>query len=139
MLSIFPTLLSYNMLAPFAFRLIGGALFIYFGYAIITSLGRKEQEPTETAPKNPETGSGKIWLWILALIEIFGGILLVTGLFTQASALVLSIILVLSFTGKYKNSINTLSLSSGFMFMLLIIVASLMLLGPGFYSIDLPL
>jgi len=131
MLSIFPTLLSYNMAVPLIFRLIGGFLFIYFGYSSIISFNRQ-------TPDSPKPNSEKIWLWALAVIEILGGILLIAGFLTQISSLVLSIILILSLTSKYKSSINTLTLSSGFLFMLLIVIASLLLLGPGFYSIDLP-
>lgn len=138
MLSIFPTLLSYNMLVPLIFRLIGGIIFIYFGYATIVSFGKTTLEESEPTPEISEAKNGKIWLWILSLIEIFGGILLLAGLFTQIASLTLSVLIILGMTKKYKKIVNNLSFSSGFWFMLLLATASLLFLGPGFYSIDLP-
>lgn len=81
---------------------------------------------------------GKLWLWVIIVVEILGGALLIVGLYTQVAALALSILLTLAIIAVRKNK-RVFDLSLDFLSMLLLITLSLMFLGPGFYSIDLPL
>ena len=67
-----------------------------------------------------------------------GGLLLIVGLYTQVLALIFSVMLILKIWQKKKNA-QALSLSEGTLFLLLLVTASLLLLGPGFYAFDLPL
>ncbi len=134
MLSVFPTLFSYQLVVPFAFRIVIGIIFVAFGYLNITRRVGEKSATLERFGVNP----GKFWLLILAIIEILGGIMFIIGLYTQVTALVLSILLAIGAKVKGKHE-NVFSLSLGFILLLLLITSSLLFLGPGFYSIDLPL
>ena len=134
MLSLFPILLSYNLAVPFIFRLVVGVIFIFFGRSNLT-----EHRASKIALfENMGLSSSLVWLWVLVTLEVVGGGLLIIGLWTQAVALALSIILLIGIIVKRKNE-NSLPWSSSFLFLLLLITSSLMFLGPGFYGLDLPL
>lgn len=134
MLSLFPILLSYNLVAPTIFRIVVGVIFIFFGYQ-----NAHEQKASKIALFE-KMGSRlpSFWLWTLVTIELVGGSMLIVGLWTQAAALGLSIILLLGIIVKIKNSAS-LPWSVGFLSLLFLITLSLMFLGPGFYGLDLPL
>lgn len=121
------------MAVPFAFRIISGLLFIYFGYSAIAKNRAEKISAVESFKLKP----GGFWLRVIALIEIIGGILLFVGFLTQIASLVLSVILLIGTIAKRKNP-AVFSFSAGFLFLLLIITLSLLFLGPGLYSIDLP-
>lgn len=131
--SVFPVLLSYEMSAPLLFRVVSGLLFIYFGYVNIAENRAEKIAAAEQFKLKP----GAVWLSGFSIIEMAGGILLLLGFLTQAVSLILSIILLLGIIAKREKPIF-ISLSSGFLFLLLVITVSLLFLGPGFYSIDLP-
>lgn len=133
MLSIFPTLLSYNQLVPFIFRLLTGVVFLSFAYSNIT----KNQEEKAKKLEHFKLKPGKIWLLTITSIEGIGGILLITGLYIQLTSLIFSIFLILGHFAKYRKS-EFFQLSHTTLFLLLLITSSLLFLGPGFYSIDLP-
>ncbi len=134
MLSVFPTLLSYSLLVPFVFRLVVGILFVVFGYTNIT----KKRENTIALLTGLKIKSTTSWLWIIALVEMVGGLLLIVGLYTQVLALIFSVMIILKIWLKKKNS-EAVSLSKGTLLLLLLITTSLLFLGPGFYAFDLPL
>lgn len=134
MLSLFPTLLSYNLVVPFVFRLVSGLTFVVFGYRTFTERRGENAVRFERFNLKP----GAVWLWALASVEMVGGMLLLAGLFTQSAALVLSLILVAGLIAKQKNP-QSLELSPDILFLLFLITASLLFLGPGFYAFDLPL
>lgn len=134
MLSLFPMLLSYNLAVPLAFRVIVGLTFVFFSYQ-----NTNEQKASKISLFE-KMGSKfpSVWLWTLVTIEIVGGSMLIVGLWTQAAAFGLSIILLLGTLVKIKNS-GSLPWSVGFLSLLFLITLSLMFLGPGFYGLDLPL
>ena len=134
MLSVFPTLFSYSLVVPFIFRLVIGFAFIWFGYRN----GFKDRDVKIKLLANFKLSSSPIWLWLIALIEAIGGLLLIAGLYTQVVALVFSIMLLLTIIGKHKRA-ETLNLSQETLFLLLLVTTSLLFLGPGFYAFDLPL
>ena len=134
MLSVFPTLLAYNLAAPLIFRITVGLIFICFGY----SNRKKNRDEKISALARFKLYSGKNWLMLIALIEILGGAFLLSGLYTQVAALVLSIVTFIGILAKQKNP-DILKLSAGFLYLLLLITFSLLLLGPGFFAFDLPL
>ena len=134
MLSIFPALLAYNLAVPLIFRIAVGLIFICFGYSNL----KKNREEKISALAWFKLHSGKNWLILIALIEILGGTLLFIGLYTQVAALVLSIVTLVGILAKQKNP-DVLKLSAGFLYLLLLVTLSLLLLGPGFYAFDLPL
>lgn len=134
MLNYFPTLLSYNMAVPTVFRFIIGCLFIYFAYSNLTT----NRESKISLFEKYNFSAGQLWLWVLVSIETLCGLTLLAGMFTQISSIVSSVLLLAGLVLKQKHP-ESLPWSKGFLFLLLIITASLLFIGPGLYSIDLPL
>ncbi len=110
MLSLFPQLFNYSQMAPFLLRL---------ALAIVLFLTARQ--------------TGKTF----ATIKILSGILLLLGLFTQAAAIIV-IALTLSeiIIAKKKQLVIEDKMSK---VMVIVIALSLLLLGPGLFSFDLPL
>jgi putative oxidoreductase len=115
MLSLFPQLFAYRELAPFILRLVLGLIFISFGYP--KTFKRLEQNHFQRA---------------LGILELGGGILLIAGLFIQIAAILLIIarIAAISKSSEKNYRLNILIIAS---------LVSLLLLGPGLFSFDLPL
>jgi uncharacterized membrane protein YphA (DoxX/SURF4 family) len=121
MLSLFPQLFTYQELAPFILRLTAGLISIGFAYS-------KLKNPAERL----NFGVG--------LVQFCAGVLLIAGFLTQLAAGL--IILAVLF-----DLLRPASLSQGrpglknykFMIFLVAVLVALMFLGPGFFSIDLPL
>ncbi len=114
MLSIFPQLFAYEQLAPLILRLAAGLIIISFSYSKIF-------KPAER--KN----------FILGIAELFSGIMLIAGFLTQLAAGL--VILMALFGGTQPKEENNLRAR----IILIAAMAALMLLGPGAFSIDLPL
>ena len=134
MLSIFPFLLTYQLVAPLILRLTLGAIFVDFGWA---KLGRQKTEKVaffETIGLKP----GITYVWLIALIEIATGLLLIAGFLTQIVALIAGIIMIISIVLKKKYPTSFES-SSCFLIVCMVIALSLLLTGPGFFAFDLPL
>ncbi|MBI2476389.1 MAG: DoxX family protein [Candidatus Taylorbacteria bacterium] len=135
MLSVFPSLFSYALVVPLAFRLIVGLTFLWFGFSKLTGERRKNKTAMfETVGLKP----GNWYLWAVAVLEILGGLALVIGFLTQAATLVLSAI-ALGAIGIKRRQPAKISSSLGFLCLLFVITLSLLFLGPGFYAFDLPL
>lgn len=119
MLSLFPALYSYGQVAPFLLRLTLGAVLIYWAY------GRMKSK------KSPALIS-------LGVLEGIVSILLVIGLYTQLAALVAAVV---SFVQLIRKAQTKSLFTDGvnYYFILLVISLSVMLLGAGIFSIDLPL
>ncbi len=117
MLSLFPLLLSYSLLAPFLLRLTLAAVFIHRAKTNIRSTGYEK---------------------ILGIIEVVGSILLVIGLYTQVTALIFGILLAFFISDKIK---QRAFLTNGVNYYLILFVLCLVLLvsGAGSFAIDLPL
>lgn len=119
MLSLFPDLLTYGQVAPFLLRITLGAVLLFWSYK--TCKGSKSRQTTA-----------------FAVLHFIIGFLLVIGLYTQLAALVASIILLVHLIKKIKmrafftDGIN-------YYFLLLAISLSILFLGSGIFSFDLPL
>ena len=118
MLSLFPSLLSFGVIAPFLLRIVLAIVVLHFAYVHVQ---KKHRIPV-----------------IFGIIQGISGLLLVLGLFTQVAALVLVIIFGLLMV---KQIINKAFLSDGvnYYLLLFIIALSLMLSGPGAFAFDYPL
>ena len=114
MLSLFPQLFVYQEMAPFILRLAAGFLSVYLAYPKI---------------KNPSERLD----FITGLAQFCAGFLLVAGFLTQLAAglIIISTLFGIFRPGLYKDYKLT--------FLLIAILIALMFLGPGFFSIDLPL
>jgi len=130
--SIFPDLLTYHLLAPFFLRLILGAVFIAHGHPKLFKSGAKSVEFFNSQGIKP----AKFLVIVVGVVEFFGGILLIIGLFTQVVAALLAFIMFVAivrtklksgFVGGYEFNLT-----------LMIIALSLMFLGAGFFAIDKP-
>ncbi len=121
MLSLFPSLLTYELLAPFILRLTLGIVLIHWGWKGV-KLGRGNEKH----------------LGLLGIIDTLAGLLLIAGFLTQFAALVSIIILGSRLIGKV---INRAFFTDGvnYYFILFVIALSLLFTGPGFFAFDLPL
>lgn len=113
MLSLFPQLFTYSELAPFILRLAAGLIAIGFAYPGL---------------KKPD----KRINFIIGLVEFCAGILLIAGFLTQLAA---GLIIVTIFADIFRPGLKNYK----FMVLMIIVLTALMFLGPGFFSIDLPL
>jgi len=114
MLSLFPQLFTYQELAPFILRLAAGLIALNFAYPKL---------------KNP----GELRNFIIGLVEIISGIMLIAGFLAQLAAglIIIAMIFELFKPEDYKNY--------KFMVLLIVVLVALMFLGPGLFSLDLPL
>ncbi len=114
MLSLFPQLFSYQEWAPFILRLSAGFIAIGFGYP-------KLLKPRE------------YFNFIIGLVEFCAGILLIAGFLTQIAAglIILAMIYEIIRPGLEKNYKLKI--------LLIVSLVAIMFLGPGLFSIDLPL
>lgn len=119
MLSIFPSLLSFEPLAPFVLRVLLGIILVYWSYGRI-----KNHASWQKAS--------------LGFIEGIVGILLIAGFLTQLAALVAAIIFLVKVIRKIM-AMAFLTDGVNYYFILLIISLSLLISGPGALSFDLPL
>lgn len=114
MLSLFPQLFTYQELAPFILRLAAGFIAVSFGYPSLF-------KPSERLR------------FTFGIANCCAGVLLLVGFLTQLAAIfaILATILepyLLGTEKKYR-----------FQIILIAVLVALMLLGPGLFSIDLPL
>jgi uncharacterized membrane protein YphA (DoxX/SURF4 family) len=133
MLSAFPSLLDYGLLAPFIIRVVAGLIFIDLGYLKI-----KRERTRWFNLFNTFLGIGGFFVGLAAAIEIVGGILLFIGLFTQVAALVLAI---LTWLNLYLEWRDEMFVRRSFVFyvMLFAMTLSLLFSGAGFFALDYPL
>lgn len=134
MLSVFPSLLTYDQLAPFILRVVVGVIFLELGYL---KLG-KEKSAWNMFFQTIHFRPSYLFVTLLALIEIVSGAFLVVGYLTQVAALVMAIIL---FAEAYVELRDGALLKRDIVFytLLLAICISLLLTGAGAFAFDLPL
>lgn len=122
MLSVFPSLLSYEQLAPFILRLVLGLTLAFFGYQKIRGVG----------------GSSGSNSKLYGAVEIVISLFLVIGLWTQLAALLNAIILAIKIGFKIRNK-AFLTDGVNYYVLLLAMAVSLLFLGAGRFAFDLPL
>lgn len=122
MLSLFPSLFDYNVIAVGVLRVCVAIIFIIEGY--------------KKFPKTRE--SAIFYKKIIPTIELVGGILLFIGLFTQAASTILGAVAMKNaYLERRKESDKEKRTS--FYFLLFVASLSFLFLGPGLWSIDYPL
>jgi uncharacterized membrane protein YphA (DoxX/SURF4 family) len=122
MLSMLPSLLTYQMAGPLIIRLVLGVTLLHFGYRKLRGQG------TSSGSNSPMYGA----------VEMFISLFLIVGLFTQIAAILNIIILVIKLGFKAKNGL-LLSDGVNYYILLLAMAVSLIFTGPGFLAFDLPL
>jgi uncharacterized membrane protein YphA (DoxX/SURF4 family) len=121
-LSLFPSLLSFGLLAPLLLRLTLGIVVFFWGYHGVKSAGSKD-DPRKIA---------------FNILDLIVGVLLIVGLFTQLAALITAVILTVKLVNKarakalFTDGVN-------YYFILFVIALSLLFSGAGFLGFDLPL
>ena len=122
MLSLFPSLLSYEQLAPFILRVVLGVTLAYFGYQKMRGKG------------GSSGSNSKIYGGAEILVAVF----LIIGLWTQLAALLNAIILVIKLGFKIRDK-AFLTGGINYYLLLLAMAVSVMLTGAGWFAFDLPL
>ena len=122
MLSLFPSLLSYEQLAPFILRVVLGVTLAYFGYQKMLGKG------------GSSGSNSKIYGGAEILVAVF----LIIGLWTQLAALLNAIILVMKLGFKIRDK-AFLTGGINYYLLLLAMAVSVMLTGAGWFAFDLPL
>lgn len=122
MLSLFPSLLTYELLGPFLLRLTLGVTFAYFGYKRIKS--QKENSNTR--------------ITVYGAVEIALAVLMIIGLYTQLAALVMALILVIKLVYKIKKR-AFLTDGVNYYLLLLVMALSILVTGAGAFAFDMPL
>ncbi len=122
MLSIFPSLLAYEGLAPLLIRLVVGGTLVWFGYQKVIGKGRS-------------SGSNTILYGVVEMIIAF---FIIIGLFTQLAALINVVILIIKLGHKITKK-EFFTDGVNYYVLLLAMAVSLLFTGPGFLAFDLPL
>ncbi len=133
MLSIFPELLAFSFLGVFLVRAVVG-LAVFFLAIKITFIHRKKIAK-KLEGKIP---AANFFVWMIGLVGLIAGNFMIIGFLTQISALVCAYFLFnISFIERDQKRI--LDQSKLFYLTMAFISLSFLFLGPGAFSIDLPL
>jgi len=122
MLSIFPSLLTYEQIGPTIIRLVLGIVLAYFGYKKMMNKGMSSGSNARA----------------YGAVEIIVAIFLIIGLFTQLAALLNAVILVIKLSFKARNK-ALLSDGINYYILLLTMAVAVVFMGPGFLAFDLHL
>ncbi|NTV22632.1 MAG: DoxX family membrane protein [Candidatus Yonathbacteria bacterium] len=133
-LSFFPFLFSFSLFAPLLLRVATGIVFFRLG---CTAVRAKRTELHTLLIPYTKTYT-RTSILIIGTLECIGGTLLFFGLFTQLAALILLIITLGGLFMKYRFP-DLLPHQLSFLSLLVVVLLSLLLSGPGAFAIDLPL
>jgi len=134
MLSVFPTLLTFGIVAPFVLRFAVGIFFFLRGYDHF-----KGNRFAVAKEFEKWTGSfSKTFVLVVAAVEIAIGLAMIAGFLTQIAALLGTIyaLKLLWFRKDYKKFAPD---SAALYWMVFAICLSLLVLGAGAFAVDLPL
>lgn len=133
MLNIFPTLLSFSLLAPFILRITLGIIFIYISYFVIYKNG-KDFLAYYKKNKYPVPGA---MTWFLSILSCLTALFFILGFLTQIVGLVAIYILMSLYLSD--KDIKVFEFSNSFYLLAIVVSLSLLFLGAGAFAIDLPL
>ncbi|KKU59147.1 MAG: DoxX family protein [Parcubacteria group bacterium GW2011_GWA2_47_12] len=135
MLSVFPSLLAFGLLAPLLLRLALGLVFVNFGWH---KLARGRADKTaffESLGWKP----GEYFAFGFGVVELVVGVMLIVGIYTQIAAFVAALISLGALALKRRTTSCGIESTRGFLALLFIISLSLLVLGAGLFAFDLPL
>ena len=133
-LNTFPTLLTFSQFSPFILRVILGLIVINLGFLKLNNEKAAWQKLFETINLQP----AKISVKILAFIEIIGGLFLLSGAYTQLTAIIFSVLFFCEAILEYRESdLERRNLT--FYMLMFAISLSLIFLGAGALALDMPL
>ena len=118
MLSLFPTLLSWDQVSPFLIRIVLGAIFLHWAYKAM------KHRPVSANKK------------AVALIEFVTGTLLIIGLWTQAAAIAAGLNLIVRLVERIQKK-AFLTDGVNYYLILFVLALSLLVTGPGIWAKDI--
>ena len=119
-LSLFPDLFIFSFLAPTILRVGVGIIILSIG------LSHKNESSKES-----ELSINKVFSYI----EIVGSILLIIGLYTQASTIILSILMIGTLFSNWKEAVSS---ERNLKLIIVFVLISITISGPGAFAFDLP-
>lgn len=134
MLSIFPELLSFSLLGIFIIRAVIGLTLILISIQILFI---KKNNLVENI-KNKGVLFAKYSILLLGSVSLLSGAFMLVGFLVQISAIVSSY-LFLNIMYLDSRSDNVLKQSRMFYIIMSLISISFLFIGPGIFSVDLPL
>ena len=134
-LSLFPSLLDFQMLGVFALRVTLGLIFVYFWYEKVTHQRAERINFYEKLGLRPS----KVYFWSVSSVEGIAGTLLVVGLYTQGAVLVTGALMLVATFIKWRKPSALPRNTIEFYIILAVASFALLFLGPGAFAIDLPL
>jgi uncharacterized membrane protein YphA (DoxX/SURF4 family) len=122
------------MLSPFILRVVLGLIIINLGSLKLGKENSAWQKLFETINFHP----AKIFVKVLAFIEIIGGLMLLVGSYTQLSAMVFTLLFFCEAVLEYRDpQLEKRNLT--FYILMFAIALSLIFLGAGAFAFDMPL
>ncbi len=134
MLNLFPELSFLSLLTPTFIRITVGVFFITLGYAKFTH----DKYALIDYIDSINIKNAKSFVQILGLTQIVIGVLLFIGMFTQISAIIGSIIALVSLFIANKTPKFKARTQVEYLF-LFVMTFTLVITGAGFLAVDLPL
>ncbi len=133
-LNTFPSLLTFSQISPLMLRVVLGLITINLGYLKLTKEKTAWQKLFETINIQP----AKIFVKVLAFIEILGALMLLAGAYTQITAMVFALLFFCEAILEYRES-DLEKRNLTFYILMFTISLSLIFLGAGAFALDLPL
>jgi uncharacterized membrane protein YphA (DoxX/SURF4 family) len=131
MLSTFPDLFAFMLVAPLILRLVLAFSFFDFGHRKIKNRAAAGTALTAIGVKN-----GPFWLMLIAVVEIAVGALFIAGAFTQIAAILSVVILFIGILSKgYREAVGLENRRH--LAVLAAVALSLLFMGAGFWAVDL--
>lgn len=128
MLSLFPELLDWSWYVPFIFRLFLGIYLFSVGWVLVKNRAKRE-----------DVGDAPALLGAGALLVILG-FLFVLGVYVQALGAIGFVLAMVALYFRKRIALTSIAAESTRFYLLIGVVSlSLVFLGPGPYSFDLPL
>ncbi|MBU6370649.1 MAG: DoxX family protein [Patescibacteria group bacterium] len=131
LLNVFPGLLTYGIIAPLILRIVLGLIAIDLGFLKLGKERREWRELFDTIHFRPS----HVFVKLLALIEIVGGIMLILGAYTQIVAIVFAIAFFSESVVEYREE-SLEKRNFPFYMLLLAISLALVFLGAGAFALD---
>lgn len=135
MVSLFPSLLDFQMLGTFALRVTLGLIFVYFWYEKVTHQRSERIHFFEKLGMKPAV----LYFSLTAYTEGIAGALLVVGLWTQGAAIATGALMFLASIVKFFKPSALPRNTIEFYIILAVASFTLLFLGAGAFAFDLPL
>ena len=136
MLTLFPSLLTYHLLAPFLIRL-GLGLFLA-GVAWKKILRGNRKQWVSAIFMSETAGGAEIVVGLVGLVELAAAVGLIVGFYTQLAAIIAGLSSLRLFFIQNKTPLKGVY-GNYFYFLLILLSLSLLFSGAGAFAFDLPL